>query len=95
MATRKKNKPEAITTSSDNEENVSSKAIYVALRNLVYFDQLFREDLTGQNKGNNRTHISDRVQADNAKYGTKFPTGNQIINVKKMFISLQGTEKPS
>ena len=88
MATRKKNKPEAITTSSDNEENVSSKAIYVALRNLVYFDQLFREDLTGQNKGNNRTHISDRVQADNAKYGTKFPTGNQIINVKKMFISL-------
>ena len=73
---------------NEDAENPSPKAIYVALRNLVYFDQLFREDLTGNNSGNNRTHIANRVEADNAKYGTNFPTGKQIISVKKMFISL-------
>ena len=83
----KKNDP-IITVSSPDNEDTSPKAIYVALRNLVYFDQLFREDLTGNDSGNNRTHISRRVEADNAKFGTKFPTEKQLINVKKMFISL-------
>lgn len=73
---------------NEDNENVTPKAIYVALRNLVYFDQLFREDLTGNNSGNNRTHLSKRVEADNAKFGTKFPTEKQLIHVKKMFISL-------
>lgn len=73
----------------ENGEEVSPKAIAVALRNLVYFDQLFREDLTGNDSGNNSTHISNRVKNDNEKYGTKLPTGRQqLINVKKMFISL-------
>lgn len=87
MAT-KKNVPTAIDSPVVIDEETNSKAINVALRNLVYFDQLFRQDLTGANKGNNRTHLSNRVEADNAKYGTKFPTGKQLINVKKMFISL-------
>ena len=88
MAAKKKMVPELTTTPVDNEEDACGKAVYVALRNLVYFDQLFREDLTGEDKGNNRTHISERVESDNKKYGTKFPTGKQLINVKKMFISL-------
>ena len=86
--TTKKSKTKVTVTPAVNEEETSGKAVYTALRNLVYFDQLFREDLTGENKGNNRTHLSNRVEADNAKYGTKFPTGKQLINVKKMFISL-------
>lgn len=88
MATKKKIEPKVIAPQPYKEDVASGKAVYVALRNLIYFDQLFREDLTGENKGNNRTHLSNRVEADNAKYGTKFPIGKQLINVKKMFVSL-------
>ena len=90
MATKEKD-TKAINTPCETEEveNANGKAIYTALKNFVYFDQLFREDLTGDNSGNNTTHISNRVKADNEKYGTKFPSGRQqLVNIKKMFISL-------
>ncbi|MCF0197352.1 MAG: hypothetical protein HUK03_09040, partial [Bacteroidaceae bacterium] len=89
MATRKKGQDAQTTKVQFQEmEEPCPKSIYVALRNLVYFDQLFRADLTGNDSGNNRTHISKQVEQDNDKYGTSFPTGKQLINVKKMFISL-------
>lgn len=77
--------------SISENDNTNYKAINIALKNLVYFDNLFRQDLTGKDSGNNRTHISEQVKSDNEKYGTNFPTGKQLINVKKMFISLGAT----
>ena len=81
----------ANSTKEDVTKQESKKGLSTNLRNLIYFDRLFRLDLTEarDGSGNTQADIARQVVADNKRFGKKiYPEGKQIIKIKQDFESL-------